>query len=162
MRPVFVAGAQCLFDQQAAKTRTIEEQLAFDLRTTRELHGGDVARFPMHRHIDDLAFDALDAAFLAELAEKLRIQTGSEMECVGDLSQCVMLHLLGRAHGLVSARGDMIEAVVTENRRLTERVHALPVLFEANGPQVLADAPESVNVAVTDLSPVDEFDAQLE
>src|SRR6188768_3048361 len=41
-------------------------------------------------------------------------------------------------------------------------MHALPVLLESDGPQVLADTPEAVNVAFADASPIHELDAELE
>jgi hypothetical protein len=76
-----------LFDQQTAEARAVEKQLAFHLRAVRQFHGRDVARFPMQRDIDDPALDALDAALLAELAEKLRVQPGVEVEGVRDFIQ---------------------------------------------------------------------------
>jgi hypothetical protein len=41
-------------------------------------------------------------------------------------------------------------------------VHALPVLLEGDGPEVLANAAETMDVAVADLSPIGELDAELE
>jgi hypothetical protein len=151
-----------LLDQQAAKSRAIEEQFAFDRGASRELHRCDVSRLRVNGHIDDLAFDALDAALLAELAQESRIQAGVEVERVRDLVQRRVLDLLRRPHELVPARRDMIDAVVAELRRLAEPMHPLPVLLEADRPQALADSPETVDIAFARISPVDELDAELE
>src|SRR5688500_607147 len=56
----------------------------------------------------------------------------------------------------------MVDAVVAEPRRLAEPMHALPVLLEADRPQVLADSSEAMDVTIADIAPVDELDSELE
>jgi hypothetical protein len=53
------------------------------------------------------------------------------------------------------------DRVVLQRARLAQRAHLVPVLLEADHPQVLPEAAEAVHVAVAVLAPVDEFHRQL-
>ena len=84
VRPVLVAGLQRLLDQQAAESRAVDEQVAGDARAALQRDGFDEAVFAAQLHVDDFAFDALDAARLGVAAQVLRVEAGIEVIGVGD------------------------------------------------------------------------------
>src|SRR5882672_9040261 len=68
--PVLVTRVQRLLDEQPAKTRAVDEQVAGDFAAIGELHGIDEAVFTVLLHVYDLAFDTLDAIRFAEAAQE--------------------------------------------------------------------------------------------
>ncbi len=87
VRPVVVAGGERLLDEQAAKTRAIDEQFAVDARAGLQGHRFDEAVRGAQAHVDDLALDALDATRLGVTSQVLRVQTGVEVIRIRDLRQ---------------------------------------------------------------------------
>ena len=75
VRPVVVAGLQRAFDQQAAKARAVDEQIALDRvarsRSVTCATSPSPSRMP---DVDDLAFDAPHAARLGIAAQVARVQ----------------------------------------------------------------------------------------
>ena len=61
VRPVFVAGLQRAFDEQPAKARAVDEEIAGDHLAVLELERFDEAVVGFVRDLLDLAFDALHA-----------------------------------------------------------------------------------------------------
>ena len=87
MGPVVVTGLQSLFDQQAAKPRAVDEQLAGNLRPGFQRHGFDEAIGAAQRYVDDLALDAFHATRFGVAAQVLGVQPGVEVVGVGHLRQ---------------------------------------------------------------------------
>src|SRR6187399_2469981 len=109
----------------------------------------------MRAHLFDLAFDALDALGLRELAQVARVQRGIEVIRVVDarvLAQCeAPLH---RGQPLVAVLADV------DLRALGYAVQ--PEVMEFGHPRRLPMAAEWMDVLVADARPVLEPDADLE
>ena len=82
--PIFVAGFQFLFDQQAAKAGAIDEQVAFDSLPAFEFHRLHIAGFAVPPHAHDPAFLAHGTLTLCQLAQVGGIEAGIEMEGIVD------------------------------------------------------------------------------
>ena len=82
VRPILIAGFQLLLDQQAAKARAIDEQVARDLLAVGERHRFDEAVSRAQRGVDDLALDPPDAARLGIAAQEFGVERGIEVEGV--------------------------------------------------------------------------------
>ena len=87
VRPVFVAGVQGLLDEQAMHARTVDEQLTFDAAAIAQHDGADKSIRLALLHADDLAFNALDAVSLGQLAQESGVQSGVEVVGVRDFAQ---------------------------------------------------------------------------
>ena len=106
-------------------------------------------------HIDDLAFDALDAVALAELAQELGVQAGVDVERVVHAAARQMREavLLGRFE---------LQAIVAVVAGQVALAALQPEMLEAGGPVVLAGDAEGMNVVLFQVAPVLEADAELE
>src|SRR5205809_7428871 len=85
--PVFVAGAESLFDEQSAKAGAVDEQIAFDSPTVRQSNRLNVAGLAVEFDVDDLAFNPLHAGAYGVVAEVCRIEGGVEVERVAQARQ---------------------------------------------------------------------------
>ena len=83
MAPVDIAGLERLLDQQSAKARAIDKQVAGYGLAAIERHAGDKARIRILSHLTDTAFDACDATRLGVGAQEKRIKAGVEMIGMG-------------------------------------------------------------------------------
>ena len=73
-----IRNAERLPEQQAAKARAVDEEGACDAPLAVELQRGDVAGFTVAFDVDDLAFDAANAALLCVVAQHLREERASK------------------------------------------------------------------------------------
>src|SRR5581483_3303897 len=78
VRPVFVSRAQRLFDQQAAKTGAVDEQIAGDALAALQYDRLDETVFALH-DFDDFSLGAPRAARFGVAAQKFRVQARIEM-----------------------------------------------------------------------------------
>ena len=74
----------CLSEQQAAKARAVDEQVAAHAAVIFEADGGDEAALAVLLDADDLALDALGAVRLGIAAEELAVGAGVEVKGVGE------------------------------------------------------------------------------
>src|SRR6185436_6299528 len=77
--PVFVAGVQRLLDEQPAKTRAVDEQIARHHPAVLEFHGFDETVLGVLLHVNDLACDAFHAIRLGDTPQEARVQPGIEV-----------------------------------------------------------------------------------
>ncbi len=87
LRPVVEPRFERLLDQQATKTRAIDEQVAFDPRAALQDHRFDKSCLAVLRDIDDPALRAHYAGSFGQAAEVSGVEAGVELECIGDLRQ---------------------------------------------------------------------------
>src|SRR5690349_18788988 len=59
--PILISGPELLFDEKSAKTGAVDEKVTLDCAAIGDRHTADISRLAVHRHIDDLALDPLDA-----------------------------------------------------------------------------------------------------
>src|SRR5258706_7325160 len=84
------------------------------------------------------------------------------MKGMYDLSQRRIGHVAGGPHEFVLLGRDPIDGILGKIGRLAALIHPLPVLIEADRPQVLAEAPETVHVTIANPAPIDKLNAKLE
>jgi len=159
--PVVVAGMQRLFDQQSAKTRAVDEQVAVERGAGIEREPFDEARFRMQVDIDHLALGAPYRARLGILAQKARIQASVEVISVveGGLHPAPVGH---RALEPATSGGGPGHRMIGQRRFLAERPGVQPMLVERHRIELGAKTSERMKIALADPGPVDELDAQLE
>src|SRR5690606_15712197 len=155
LAPILVARLERLFDEQAAKARAIDEQIAFDARAVFHDERGHVAGFAVLLDARDLAFDALDALRFILAAQELGIQTGVEMERIVHRYFFVELELAGLGR-LV------LETVLAELAAEPQGFRHQPHVVKAAHPRGPADVAEGVDVAIAEARPILELDAELE
>src|SRR3546814_17996024 len=80
--PFGIAGVERAFDEQAAKARAVDEQVAFDDAAVVECERGYEAILGIEPDVGDLAFAAAHALFLGVAATEARIGGGVEMDRV--------------------------------------------------------------------------------
>ena len=106
-------------------------------------------------HIDDLAFDALDAESFRELAQEFRVQAGVDVKGV--------VHAAARQmREAALERSAQFEAVVAVVGGQLAVAALQPEMLKARGPVVLARRAEGVDVVLAAVAPVLEADAELE
>ncbi len=161
MPPVLVAGAELLLDQQAAKARAVDEQVAGEDGAVGEGHGADMAAFRIERGIDDLAFGSADAVRFGMAAKEARIEAGVEVEGVEQLRE-------GKP-GIGARAGEAPEPRRGGAHRPGRDVVEPPApalaqveLVEMDSAEILAVVAERMEVALAGRAPVDELDAELE
>ncbi len=160
MRPVDKPGARRILDQQAAQAEAVDEEIGVDARAARKHDRGDSAVGRTSQHLFDLAFQPHHAAALGILAQQPRIQRGVEMEGVAQPRQQRIALL--RPHEAPGHRRQGIERIRRQRCGTAGAVHALPQAVERHRAEVDAIGAERMEVALSRLQPVDEFDAQLE
>ena len=139
--PVFVVHAQRLADQQAAKARAVDEEVAFDQLARLQANAGDEAALGILPHLLYHALAPRRPMFLGDAAQKLGVQR--------------RIHVVGVVQPLVGQHGEAallgrrpFVAVLAE---LLADPHALalqPEVLEASGPAVLAGPAERVDVVL--------------
>src|SRR5947209_16723591 len=82
--PGFEPGLELLFDEQPAKTRAIDEQVAFDAGAAGEQHRRNVAVLLIAFDRDDLAFVPQDAALFGESAQEPGVEACVELVRIGE------------------------------------------------------------------------------
>ncbi len=157
MAPVVETGLQRLFDQQASKARTVEEQVAGNDRAIFQGERGDEAAFGVLFDADDLALPADHAAFFAVTAQIGGIEAGVELEGVVDLRGVRP----GGAGKAVFHRGRRFGIIASEVGRPAHGGEAQPEIMEADAVHVAAVIAERMEIAAAGCLPVDEIDAQL-
>ena len=160
--PVLVAAVQRLLDQQPAYARAVDEEVARHALAAFHHHGVDRTVVLSLQHLDDLAFGADDAALLGIAAQKARVQAGVEVESAGDVTQRRARHVGARTHELGLQRRGGVDRICTQVPGQPLLDQTQPVVVEGQRIELLADFAETVDIAVADATPVDEFDAQLE
>src|SRR5512138_2623228 len=155
MAPVFVAGAQGLFDEEPAKSGAIDEEVAFDDLTGLELEPFDESRVGVLRDMFDLAFDALYAVALRKCSQELRVHTRVEMVRIVDLN------LLRGRELLLSSSGEL-QAIIAELGLNSFRQTVQPEVVKLAGPSGLAGDAKRMDVGISRLLPSFEVDPELE
>src|SRR5690606_36172192 len=82
--PWLEPGLERLLDQNAARLRAIDEQVTLDRLPGFQLERLDEAAFRILPHVRDLAFDALHARLLGQLAQEPGIERGIEMIVIAE------------------------------------------------------------------------------
>ena len=77
--------------------RTVDEQVAFDAAAIAQHDGADESIRLALLHADDLAFNALDAVSLGQLAQESGVQSGVEVVGVRDFAQRRARHVAAAA-----------------------------------------------------------------
>src|SRR5438874_230871 len=95
-RPIVETGLQRLLNQQAAKSRTVDEEVGFDPCAALQHHPLHEAGLTVLHDVDDAAFGTYDARRFGEAAKIAGVERGIELESVADLRQ--------RRVGLIEAR----------------------------------------------------------
>src|SRR5690349_1343530 len=85
VRPVLVAGAQRLFDEQPAETRAIQKEIAGNRGAIFQANRFDEPALAMAIDADDLAFDANDATLLGVTPQESGVEPRVEVERIGEL-----------------------------------------------------------------------------
>ena len=160
VRPVLIASAQRLLDQQAAHPRAIDEEIALQHIPAIGGERADEARLGMLVDPADLALETLHAPRLGQLAQVVRIERGVEMEGVAErgkqraavrrgLREAPLPRELGRQRILLGRR---LEARQPRADQPMEEHHAVARRPEgAEGMEIAAPLPV----------PADELDAEL-
>ena len=155
MAPILVSGLQGLLDQQTPEASAIDEQVALDDGAGLHDQRLDMAIGAALANAGDLALDAARAGRLGHAAQELAVEAG--VEVVGVVQPGVVAggkpFLLGRPQ---------LQAVVPQIAAKAPRPRLEPEVMEAAHPGGFADLAERVDVAIADLAPVFEQDAQLE
>ena len=153
--PVLVPGLERLLDQQAAKSRAVDEQVARHARAVLHDQRSHVPAFAVLLRAGDLAFDAPDASGLVFRAQKPGVEAGIQVVRIVDR------HGLGDGE-LAGFRRLVLDAVLAEPAAEACRLRHEPHVVEAAHPGRLADIAEGMDIAITGTRPVLERDAQLE
>jgi hypothetical protein len=161
MAPVVIAGLERLLDQQAAEARAIDEQIARELPAIIQRDAGHKAAFAIERDIGDPAFVPHHAAVFGKLAQESGIAARIEVIGIIDRRQIVALVILGPGKlAEIGGHGFKVEDL---DRALVPALrHAVPDVVEADAAHGVAIGAEGVDVAVAQLAPVFELDAQFE
>ncbi len=159
--PVLVAGMQRTFDEQAAKARAVDEQVAIDAAAIGQLQRGDEAVGRPQLDVDHGAFEALRAELQRVVAQVGGIQAGIEV---------IRIRIPVRRRGRVAlrrhepvgtrhhrGRGPILVRRHASSARKTQPVHERRTVVDG-WPEVA----EAVEETVAKLAPVAELDAQLE
>ena len=162
LAPVNIARVHCVFDQQGAKARAVDEQIAFDTAAVAQLERGNEPGLGMLLHRHDRAFDALRSARHGIVAQVVCIQAGVEVKAVrvgvGD-----RWHVGAGRREFVLARHHRRHRPVLQRRHVVEGLgqpqpmHVRRAVFDRR-----AEVAEAVKEAVAHLAPVFKFDAELE
>src|SRR6478672_2529022 len=161
MAPVFITGAELVFDEEASEAGAVYEQLALDGASVGKRDRPDVAAFTVDCHIDDLALDTLHAVTFGVRAEEARIEPCVEMIGVSDLRE---RHRRLRIWPPEPAKlcGDAAHRPFANVRHCAPLRFAKVELVELDSAEILPVWAERVKVAVPLPAPADELDAELE
>src|SRR6185437_9509411 len=163
MRPVLVAGVQGLLDQQPAETGAIEEQVALDAFAAFQYHRLDETVVAAQLHIDDRAFGTTHPQILRITTQQPPVQARVEMVGVGDVGQRrISWHVGGRRHELAARPRQRVQGIRAQFVGDAQTARLQPELVERQRADVVAQAAETMEIAVADARPVDELDAELE
>ena len=161
MAPVDERDTEFLSDEQRAKARAVDEQLAFNPSAAFEYHGGDEAALAVALDAGDAAFGACRALPLGAAAQVSGIAPGVELEGVSDLAER-RIGVLGRRPGhLAGLRRDGGYRIGIKVGRIAERAALEPVMVELDPTHIRSIESERVDIAMAKTRPVDELDAQL-
>jgi hypothetical protein len=152
---------ECLFDQQAAEARAIDEQIAFDRDAVLHRDRGDMARPAVERDIRDLAFAPHHAVPFRIGTQEARVAGRVDMIGVVGGGQIVAAIVLGPGE-LAEIGGHGFEAESLDRSLVPALAQAVPDVLEGNPADFIAIAAEGVDVALADVAPVHELDAELE
>jgi len=162
VRPILKAGSKRLFDQQAAKAGTVDEELARDRLAAFQGDRLNEAIAGPLGVVDDLALDASHTPAFRVSPQVGRIESSIEMIGVADLGQG-RIHRLGLGrHELVVQGGLGADAIGVHRRRASELTRLQPILVWIEPADVLADRAEGVNIAIPRRAPVAKLNAELE
>src|SRR5579872_1597144 len=160
MGPIFVSGVQRLLDQQTSDARAIDEQLTRDFLSVGKLDLFDESVLPAQQDIDDLALDPAYSGTFCILAEVFGIEPRVELECVHQLVQreaCI-----GSGPPKFPSRGsDRAHRPGGYIGKDAPLALAQIELVERNALQVLTKHSKRMEIAMTNLTPIHEFDAEL-
>ena len=159
VRPVAIGRAQRLADQQAAKARAIDEQVARYALAAVERHRFDETGLAVERHIGDARIDARHPRTLG-IGAHVRSETcGVEME--RPVEHRELAGRIGQRHaGMAFACEHRAQRIFLQRRGAAGLARLLPILVEVDAAQVLPEAAKGVDEAGAGL-PVDEADAEL-
>ncbi len=159
--PVFITGVQRLFDQQPAKARAVDEQVACDASPAFERDRGDKAALAIQLYIIHPPFLPHDAALLGIFAQETGIGGCVDVIGVIDRRQIIARQIVGL--GELAEVGRHRFGVEHLNRALVAlRLLLMPDVVERKPGHLIAVIAKGVDVAVSQLAPVDELNAQLE
>src|SRR5690242_5289662 len=162
LAPVLEPRAIDLLDDEAAEARAVDEEVAADGRAVLHVHRFDITGLAVLADVDDLALLADDAAALGITAQIGGVGRGVELEGVIDVR---LRPAVARRHPAELAdAGRLRFRAEAKLVRVAPRLGpSQPILNERNArSQVGAEQPEIVEIAVAELLPVDELDAEFE
>jgi hypothetical protein len=160
--PIVVTGLKRAFDQQAAETGTVEEEVSLVLAAIFQANAADKA-IVVHQWLHDAAFLPLHASGFGIFAQPFGIEAGVELIGVDDVRQRIARIVRGTAE-LSRPRGDGAQIIVVELACLRAELRAQPkpILVEGELIDIRSVPAEGVEVARALSAPVDELDAELE
>jgi len=159
--PVVETRLQRTFDQQPAKARAIQEQVAFDALAAVHLHRFDEAVGGAQLHVHHLAFAAAHAALLGIAAQEPTIKPGIEMIGIADTANRGIAHLVHAAKSPAFG-GNGIERIVPQTAVAAGALAAQPVVVKRQRPERHPCFAEGMQVRIADTAPIVELDAELE
>jgi hypothetical protein len=159
--PVLVAGLEGALDQQAAKARAVDEQIALDTLAAREGDRFDEAVLGPLGDRGDLALDPPHPAALGIGAQEFGVEAGVEVEGVKELVEGESGVGAGAAE-LAGRGGDGAHRPGRDVLHHPALALAEIELVEVHALEVVAVAAERVEIAGAGRAPVDELDAELE
>src|SRR6185437_15985581 len=150
-----------LLDQQAAKARAVDEEVAADDLPVSQLDGSN--RIALRRRFDvhDFALGADDAAALGVLAQIGRIKTGVELVGVRERGQ-QRSAIRDRRAEPIQRCGDDRQRVIADRCRVAGEAAPQPKMVEGNAADCRAVGAEGMNIRVAGSSPAAKLDAELE
>jgi hypothetical protein len=162
MRPVFPPGLERFFDQDAAKARAVDEEVALHHRARLQAQGLHMPIFGPGVHLLHDAFHPLDTQAFAIGAQIACVQAGIKVKGIGHLRQGRVGQVGARAHELVLQTGRGVDRIGLQRLGLAGQVLLEPVLVKVHRPVVLANHAKAVDVAVAQAPPIHELNTELE
>ena len=158
--PVPVTRGQRALDQQAAKPRAIDKQIAVNLALARQFHAVHKAAGRILLDLDDFPFDTRDPALLGIVAQERGVQAGVKM--VGVVECREHMARIGRGPREAALRAQRPgHAVIVQGAGLVLPMGLQPVLVHGYEVELPAVDAERVEVAMLEAGPVHELDADL-
>ena len=160
VRPVVIAHAQRLADQQAAQPRTVDEEVAGDDLSIRQRQRSDVSAVVMPFDRRDHTLDPGDARAFGEPAQVARVEPG--IEVIGIAQRRQQRASIGhRSREAAGARGLRGQRIGFGGRGIAIGARADQAVEEHRAVARRPERAEGVEVAAALAVPADELDAEL-
>src|SRR4051812_47486542 len=155
VRPILELRSERTVDEERSEAGAIDEQVTLDPLAGFELQRGDVSACPVQLHFADLALNPLRALSFRHRAQELRVER--RIELIG-----VVHPVVGQMRELARVSGGKLQAIIVVGLVVAALEPVQPEMLEAGAPMVLPGSSETVEVAMADVLPILEADAELE